>query len=69
MKTNILHRYKKANWNSDYFGVGKSNNAKSSWRRSLKKLAKRRFWSDMEKEQRSDFKIQLEAKIFQNSLL
>lgn len=51
MKTNILHRYKKANWNSDYFGVGKkSKNAKSRWRRSLKKIAKRRFESDMKKE-------------------
>jgi hypothetical protein len=50
MKTNILHRYKKANWNSDYFGVGKSNNAKSRWRRSLKKIAKRLFEKDLNKE-------------------
>lgn len=50
MKSNILHRYKKANWNSDYFGVGKSKNAKSRWRRILKKLAKRKFESDMKKE-------------------
>ena len=50
MKTNILHRYKKANWNSEYLGVGKSNNTKSRWRRSLKKLAKRRFNLDMNRE-------------------
>lgn len=50
MKSNILHRYKKANWNSEDFGRGKGKVSKGRHRRRLKKLAKRRFETDMKKE-------------------
>lgn len=50
MKSNILHRYKKANWKSDNFGRGSSKNGKKKWRKYLKSLAKRRFEADMRKE-------------------
>lgn len=49
MKSNILTKYQKSNYNNDYFGTGKSKNAKLRWRRYLKKVAKRLFEKDLNK--------------------
>ena len=50
MKNKIMFKYLKCNWKSDDFGRGKSVISKSRIRRTIKKIAKRLFEKDMNKE-------------------